>query len=107
MNSSSNRAPRFDALRDLDSLLAAAGAESVHELSEQVHQNEDVDMQVERTEHGILISTPTRGTELRFPFTWHEFWSVINDLEREFNDSNPACRPDPAPGRCASACRQT
>jgi hypothetical protein len=76
-------------LRDLDSLLAAAGAESVTELSEQVHQNEDVDMQVERTERGILISTPTRGTELRFPFTWHEFWSVINDLERDFDGSDP------------------
>ena len=46
-------------------------------------------MQVECTERGILISTPTRGTELRFPFTWHEFWSVINDLEREFNGSRP------------------
>ena len=89
MNSSSNRAPRFGALRDVDSLLAAAGAESVHELSEQVHQNEDVDMQVERTERGILISTPTRGTELRFPFTWDEFWSVIKDLEREFHASDP------------------
>ena len=89
MNSPSNRAPRFDALRDLDSLLAAAGAESVHDLSEQVHQNEDVDMQVERTERGILISTPTRGTELRFPFTWREFWSVINDLERQFHGSDP------------------
>jgi hypothetical protein len=90
MNSPSNRnSSRSVALRDLDSLLAAAGAESVRELSDQVHQNEDVDMQVERTERGILISTPTRGTELRFPFTWHEFWSVINDLEREFHGADP------------------
>ena len=52
MNLPSNRAPRLGALRDVDSLLAAAGAESVHELGEQVHQNQDVDMQVERTERG-------------------------------------------------------
>src|SRR4051794_20511529 len=89
MNLPPDRAPRLGALRDLDSLLDAAGAASVHELSEQVHQNEDVDMQVERTGRGILISTPSRGTELRFPFTWHEFWSVINDLEREFHGSHP------------------
>ena len=86
---SSRNSSRFRPLPDLDSLLAAAGAESVHELSEQVHQNEDVDMQVQCTERGILISTPTRGTELRFPFTWHEFWSVITDLEREFPAADP------------------
>jgi len=89
MNPPSRRAPRSGSLRDVDSLLAAAGAESVDELSEQVNQNEDVDMQVELTERGILIATPTRGTELRFPFTWQEFWSVIDDLEREFHGDDP------------------
>jgi hypothetical protein len=88
MNSSSNRAPRSGVVGDLDALLAAAGSESIRDLSEQVHENEDVDMQVEGTERGILISTPTRGTELTFPFTWREFWSVINDLEREFPGSD-------------------
>lgn len=80
--------PRLSgALTDLESLLAVAGVDSVQQLSAQVHENEDVDMQVECIENGVLIATAHRGTELRFPFTWAEFWSVVSDLERDFGGS--------------------
>ena len=65
----------------LSSLLSAAGVSTVEELGEELHQNEDVDTRLMLTDYGILLYTPASGTELVFPFTWEDFWFVLERLE--------------------------
>ena len=93
MNLRSGATGASDTLRDLGSLLASAGVPTVQELSEELRQNEDVDTQIIVTNHGILLYTSVRGIELTFPFTWHDFWAVVKELEEAYLG-----RPDPPTG---------
>jgi hypothetical protein len=67
----------------VDDVLMTGSFTTVAELSEDVHDNHDVDMWVRELPTGLLIDTPSAGIELPYPFTWTDFWQVVEELEQD------------------------
>jgi hypothetical protein len=57
----------------VDDVLMTGGFATVAELSEDLHDNHDVDLWARDLPHGLLIDTPSACVELSYPFTWNKF----------------------------------
>ena len=64
-------------------LVHATGVGSLDDLSELIDADADVDLWLVPEPQGVEVRGPRFGTLLTYPFTLADFWSVVNEVERD------------------------